>query len=275
MGVPAIVWLATAGILLALIARDLVDARRTRPAPPPGSDARTVGGYLLLAALFGLAVLEAAGAQPAGKFFAGWGGSLAVTVDSLMLLLLITGGIPDAGRIVALNVAVAVPARAVLVAFYIPTLPVLTWITALFGVAVLVSAWAAFRHDDPATLPKPLDRPGLAQAAAVSVAVGFALVSVSTTEAVTGETYLMFCANLFALLGLHRLFRLISTLVALVPDASVGLAVVLVFIGAKVTLTAATGNSHDWRVTGLTLGMIVAVSILSAITVVRTPHSFN
>lgn len=268
MDVPALLWLATAGILLALVARDLAAGWRTPLATSPKADVLAIGGYLLLAALFGVAVLVVGGAPSAGTFFAGWGGSLAVTIDMLVVFLLITSGIADRHRVATLGVAVAVLVRCALLAFGIPSASAIAWISMLFGAGVLVAAWRVFCHDDPATPPAVLGKPAAAQGAAVLVAVVFALFSVSAAAA-EAATYLAFCANIFALLGFNRLFRLVGSLVERIPDASVGLAVVLVFLGVKSVLAGATGTVQDARVTALTLGMIAVVAALSAITAAR------
>ncbi|MGW5643755.1 TerC family protein [Saccharopolyspora sp. NPDC003752] len=269
MHVPALLWFATAGILLALIARDLASGWRARPEPSPRADALAVGGYLLLAALFGAAVLAVGDARSAGAFFAGWGSSLAVTVDALVVFVLITSGARDRHRVVVLGVAASALARCGLIAFGIPGASASAWISALFGACVLAAAWPVFRHDDAATLPAVLGRPGAAPAAAVLAAVVLALFSVSA--AVTGGAYLAFCAGMFSLLGFHRLFRLVAGLVDRIPDASAGLAVVLVFIGVKSVLAGVTGTGPDAQVTVLTLGMIAVVAALSAITAARAP----
>ncbi|MCI2418293.1 hypothetical protein MOQ72_12710 [Saccharopolyspora sp. K220] len=271
MGVPAFLWVVTVGILLALVARDLAAGWRTPPESSLRGDALAVGGYLLLAVLFGVAVLGLGGASAAGAFFAGWASSLAVTVDALFVFLLIASRVPGQHRIVTLGVGVAVLARVALVAFGVPAASVIGWISVLFGAGVLWSAWRVFRHDDATTLPTVLGKPGAARGAAVLAAVVLALFSVSATVAVTGVAYLVLCANLFALLGFHRLFRLTRSLVERVPDASVGLAVVLVFIGVKSVLTGVTATAQDTQVTLLSLGMIAVVAALSAITAARTP----
>jgi predicted tellurium resistance membrane protein TerC len=269
MDVPALWWLITAGILLALVARDLTAGWRTPPAPAPAADALAVGAYLLIAVLFGAVVLGVGGASAAGAFFAGWGTSLAVTVDALLVFLLIAGGLPGQHRIVTLGVALAVLFRCGLIAFGAPGGSSIALIYVLFGAGVLGAAWLVFRHDDSATLPKVLGKPGVAHAAAGLAAVVFALFSVSATAAVTTGAYLLFCANVFALLGFHRLFRMVASLVERIPDASVGLAVVLVFIGVKSVLAGVTGTAQDTQVTALSLGMIAVVAALSAITAVR------
>ncbi|MGP4017052.1 TerC family protein [Saccharopolyspora sp. 5N708] len=261
----------TAGILLALVTRDLVAGWRTPSDVSLRDDAVAVGGYLLLAVLFGAAVLAAGGASAAGAFFSGWASSLAITVDALFVFLLVTSRVPGQHRIVTLGVGVAVLVRVVLVALGVPAASVIAWISVLFGVGVLWSAWQVFRHDDATTLPTVLGKPGAAPGAAVLAAAVFALFSVSATVAVTGSAYLVLCANLFALLGFHRLFRLTRNLVERVPDASVGLAVVLVFVGVKSVLTGLTTTAQDTQVTLLSLGMIAVVAALSAITAARTP----
>jgi tellurite resistance protein TerC len=75
----------------------------------------------------------------------------------------------------------------------------------------------------------------------VLVAIGstdllFALDSIPAVFGVTGEPYIVFVANAFALLGLRALFFLVKGLLDRLVYLSTGLAVILGFIGVKLIL---------------------------------------
>ncbi len=68
----------------------------------------------------------------------------------------------------------------------------------------------------------------------------FALDSIPAIFGITTQTYLVFTANVFALMGLRQLYFLIGGLLERMVYLSVGLAVILGFIGVKLVLEALT-----------------------------------
>jgi tellurite resistance protein TerC len=94
--------------------------------------------------------------------------------------------------------------------------------------------------------------------------VVFAVDSIPAIFAVTRETFIVYAANAFSLLGLASLYFVLTGLIARFRYLNVGLAVVLVFVGAKMLLAdlyeipvyAALG------VVVLTLAGAVAASLL-------------
>lgn len=71
----------------------------------------------------------------------------------------------------------------------------------------------------------------------------FALDSIPAIYGLTKEPYLVLTANLFALMGLRQLYFLIGGLLQRLVYLSVGLAVLLAFIGVKLVLHALHENS--------------------------------
>ena len=65
----------------------------------------------------------------------------------------------------------------------------------------------------------------------------FALDSIPATFGVTQEPYLVFAANAFALLGLRALYFLLKGLLDKLIYLSLGLSVILIFIGFKLLFT--------------------------------------
>lgn len=258
VGVPAISWFATVGVLLALVTWDLTAAERDGPLR---RSALLLLAQLLVAALFGAMLLATSGSGTAAQFFAGWGVSLAATVDLLVVLLSIAAGM----RIVAVVVVIGVLARGAL-GFGVLGAPLIGVISVVFGAAVLWASWRAFRGEgDP---PRPLV-PQLANGAAVLAGLVLALLSAAATREVTGSAPLVLLVGVLALVGFRHVFALLRGLLERIPDASTGLAVVLVFIGAKSVLAGVAGPVHDPRVVLLTLGVVGTVVVLGAITAAR------
>jgi tellurite resistance protein TerC len=82
----------------------------------------------------------------------------------------------------------------------------------------------------------------------VMIAIGttdllFALDSIPAIFGITKEPYLVFTANVFALMGLRQLFFLLGGLLERLVYLNVGLAAVLGFIGVKLVLEAMHTNT--------------------------------
>ena len=71
----------------------------------------------------------------------------------------------------------------------------------------------------------------------------FALDSIPAIFGLTQEAYIVFAANVFALLGLRQLYFLLGDLLNRLIYLSIGLAIVLGFIGVKLVLEALHTNA--------------------------------
>ena len=84
---------------------------------------------------------------------------------------------------------------------------------------------------------------GAAALAAIAIVdVIFAVDSVPAILAITSDTFIVFAANAFALLGLRPLFFLVADLVERLYYLKTSLAVLLVFIGAKMAAAEFVGK---------------------------------
>jgi TerC family integral membrane protein len=88
--------------------------------------------------------------------------------------------------------------------------------------------------------------PLLVVIAAIGVAnVIFALDSIPAIFGLTQDAFVVFTANAFALMGLRQLYFLIGGLLDRIVYLSVGLSVILGFIGVKLVIEALHGSSID------------------------------
>jgi tellurite resistance protein TerC len=115
----------------------------------------------------------------------------------------------------------------------------------------------------------------------VMIAIGstdllFALDSIPAIFGLTQEPYLVFTANAFALMGLRQLYFLLGGLLNKLVYLSVGLAVILGFIGIKLILEALHTNELPFLNggeplpvptvgIGLSLGVIVSVLVITTV----------
>jgi tellurite resistance protein TerC len=107
-----------------------------------------------------------------------------------------------------------------------------------------------------------------------SVDLVFALDSIPAIYGLTQEPYLVFTANVFALMGLRQLYFLIGGLLDRLVYLSLGLSVILAFIGVKLILHPLHeyGLDSKWGIpfsldipTWLSLAVIVGVLALTTI----------
>jgi tellurite resistance protein TerC len=101
--------------------------------------------------------------------------------------------------------------------------------------------------------------------------VMFAVDSIPAIFAVTRDTFTVFAANAFSLLGLMSLYFLLAGMADRFRHLNLGLSFVLVFIGVKMLIT------DLWHVpTALSLGVIVAalgVAILASLRPARAARA--
>ncbi|MBA3528483.1 MAG: TerC/Alx family metal homeostasis membrane protein, partial [Propionibacteriaceae bacterium] len=106
----------------------------------------------------------------------------------------------------------------------------------------------------------------------------FALDSIPAIYGLTQEPYLVFTANVFALMGLRQLYFLIGGLLRRLVYLSIGLSVILAFIGVKLVFHALhTYHLADWAPFGgeipIWLSLIVIVGTLAVTTVASLAKS--
>ena len=106
----------------------------------------------------------------------------------------------------------------------------------------------------------------------VLVAIGstdvlFALDSIPAVFGVTEETYIVFVANAFALLGLRALYFLVTGLLDRLVYLSTGLAIVLGFIGVKLVLLYAHRQNESIPEIPTNLSLVVIAVILVVTTI--------
>jgi tellurite resistance protein TerC len=94
--------------------------------------------------------------------------------------------------------------------------------------------------------------------------VMFALDSIPAVIAITRNEFIVFTSNIFAILGLRSLYFAVSGVMQLFRFLNYGLALVLVFVGAKMLGSAWFDLPVAWSlaVIGLVLGSSIALSIL-------------
>jgi tellurite resistance protein TerC len=278
MDVSSWVWLSTVGLLVGLLAVDVLVIGRRPHEPSMRECAVAIAFYIGLAMLFGLAVLFTSGGRYAGEFYAGWLTEYSLSIDNLFVFVIIMArlAVPRPLQQTALLVGVilALVMRGIFIALGAAAIKEFSWVFYIFGAFLVVTAvrLAMHKEDDdadykenavlrflkrrlPATdeyhgvklLVRENGRRLMTPMLVVIVALGttdllFALDSIPAIYGLTKEPYLVFAANVFALMGLRQLYFLIGGLLERLVYLSIGLSAVLAFIGVKLVLEALHGN---------------------------------
>ena len=111
--------------------------------------------------------------------------------------------------------------------------------------------------------------------------VMFALDSIPAIYGLTQEPYIVFTANVFALMGLRQLYFLLGGMLKKLVYLPIGLSVLLTFIGAKLVLHACHHYGWDAKLgfsveipTSISLIVIVAILAVTALaSVVQMLHA--
>jgi tellurite resistance protein TerC len=265
--------LAWGGLLAFLVLMIVVDLRvgSARRHMTVGTAALWSGIWISLAVAFGagLWLLEGAGAGEA--YFAGYVMEKALSLDNVFVFTLIFAALAvprdEQPRVLLWGILIALVLRAVFIFAGAEALERYSWVAWPFAALLAWTGWRILRagddHDEGAEIVERVRRrfPALQPAVAALVAVAFADVifavdSVPAILAITTDTFIVFAANAFALLGLRALFFLVSGAVARFAYLQLALGVLLIGIAGKLVYGEATGEKVS---TTLTLSSIIAV----------------
>ncbi|KFG71868.1 TerC family protein [Streptomyces mutabilis] len=305
MNVSLTVWLLTVAGLCVLVAADFFIGRK-----PHDVSIREAGiwtaVWVVLACLFGVGLLAAAGGAPAGEFFAGYVTEKSLSVDNLFVFVLIMAkfAVPSQyqQRVLMVGVIVALVLRAAFIAAGAAIISAFSWVFYIFGAFLIWTAWKLVQdarkggHDEEYEENKLLKsiehRFGVADRyhgtklwieengkrvmtpmLVVMLAIGstdvlFALDSIPAIYGLTQDPYIVFTANAFALMGLRQLYFLIGGLLKRLVHLSYGLSIILGFIGVKLVLHALHESGvHVPEISiPFSLGFIVLVLAVTTVT---------
>jgi TerC family integral membrane protein len=263
-----------------VLAIDLLIVGR-RPHEPSMKEAGGwVAFYVGLAVLFGLGVWLFAGGVPAGEFFTGWLTEYSLSVDNLFVFVIIMSRFavprPFQQKVLLIGIVLALVMRGAFIAAGAALIEQFSWVFYLFGAFLVYTAITLLREGetDPSDFQEnivirwakrlfpvsnsfgtgrmmvvsPAGRRRFTPMLIVMIAIGttdllFALDSIPAIFGITKEPYLVFTANVFALMGLRQLYFLLGGLLERLVYLNYGLAAVLGFIGVKLVLEALHTNT--------------------------------
>ncbi len=269
--VTALGWTLTIGIIVALLALDLI-LGVFRPHAVGFREATAWSiFYIAVAIVFGVVFAGIAGWDYGTQYFAGYIVEKSLSVDNLFVFVIImsTFAVPEKYQqeVLTFGIIIALVLRVIFIALGATLLSLFSFMFLIFGLLLIGTAIQLFRHrdEDPSVddnalvkasrklLPVSDDyvggkliarvdgRKAVTPLFIVLIAIGssdllFALDSIPAVFGVTEEAYIVFVANAFALLGLRALFFLVKGLLDRLVYLSTGLSVILAFIGVKLVL---------------------------------------
>ena len=279
MDVPFWVWALTVTAIVAMLAFDFFGHVRTPHAPTLRESATWSAIYVAIAIAFGVLIWIFYGGTYGSEYFAGYVTEKSLSVDNLFVFVLIMASfaVPRElqQKVLLFGIAFALVLRTVFIAVGAAAIENFSWVFYLFGAILVYTAWVQARsggHDDAEEFEENavlrfarkrlrtteeyhsdrmvVTRAGkryLTPLAIALIAIGtadiiFAVDSIPAIFGLTQETYLVFSANAFALLGLRQLFFLIDGLLDRLVYLSYGLSVILGFIGIKLLIHALHKN---------------------------------
>ncbi len=274
MNIPAWVWIATIAVLAVALAVDVFVIGRRPHEPTLRESTLAVVFFVSMAVVFGLGVLVFSGSQYAGEFYAGWLTEYALSVDNLFIFIIIMSrfAVPRELQqtVLLIGIILALVFRGIFIALGAAAINNFSWVFYLFGAFLVYTAIGLFRQGEmdegdykenrlitwvKRAVPmvdhfegtkvtvrqagKRLFTPMLVVMIAIgSTDILFALDSIPAIYGLTSEPYLVFTANVFALMGLRQLYFLLGGLLQRLIYLTYGLSLILAFIGVKLVLEA-------------------------------------
>lgn len=274
IGTPTL-WTVTIGAVVALLVVDFLVTRRPHEVSMREAVAWSAF-YVALPVAFGGYIWARHGGQTGVEYYTGYLVEKTLSVDNLFvfMLLLAAFAVPAAlqQRVLLYGIVGALVLRGIFIALGAAALAAFDWVFLVFGAILLITGLKLLRdaisgsdhdekdvssmrtvrlmrrlmpvsdeYDGPRMLTRIDGRRALTPLALVVVAVFatdvvFAVDSVPAVYGITGDPYLVFATNAFALLGLRALYFVLQGALAKLVHLSYGLAAILGFIGVKLVL---------------------------------------
>ena len=241
-----------------------------------------VAFYVTLALTFSLLLLAVSGTVPAGQFLAGWLTEYSLSVDNLFVFVVIMSrfSVPREHQqeVLMVGIILSLILRGGFILIGAAAIERYSWMFYVFGAFLVYTAVQLIRHrgidetdyEDNVLIRKaqrvlPMaptyegrklliqvgDRRLVTPMVLVFLAIAttdllFALDSIPAIFGLTQDPFIVYTATIFALMGLRQLYFLLGGLLDRLVYLSIGLSIVLGFIGVKLILEALRTNEVGW-----------------------------
>ncbi|GAP60176.1 MULTISPECIES: TerC family protein [Arthrobacter] len=291
-----------------------------RPHEPSMKEAGLwVAFYVTLALVFAGAMFAFAGPEHGSQFIAGWVTEYSLSIDNLFVFIIIMArfSVPRKYQqeVLMVGIIIALVLRGIFIALGAVVIEQFSWVFYIFGAFLLWTAWKQATdngedEEDGAENPliarirkvvpmsekfdggklrttvngKKLFTPMLI----VFVTIGmtdllFAVDSIPAIFGLTQSAFIVFTANIFALMGLRQLYFLLGGLMSRLIYLKHALSIILAFIGVKLVLHAMhvnelpfiNGGHHiEWAPeipTYVSLAVILGTIVVAVVASLLTP----
>ena len=266
-----LLWIGFTAVVVTLLVLDLVVFHRGAHVIKPRESATWVGIWVSLALIFAVGMFIFAGPERGTEFITGYLIEWTLSVDNLFVFLIIFTyfAVPNEYRYNVLfwGILAAIILRGAFILVGAALLATFHWMIFVFGGFLIYTGIRILLKGDEDTDPERnlavrvfrkilpstanyhggsyivkldgrwLATPLLLVLLVVNVTdVVFALDSVPAIFAITREPFIVYSANIFAILGLRALYFLLANLMDRFHYLGVGLGLVLIFVGIKMVV---------------------------------------
>jgi tellurite resistance protein TerC len=305
--VSTLEWAITIGVTVAVLLFDVVVIARDPHEPSMKECAIALSVYVSAAVAFGAWVLLFHGQDYGIEFYAGWLTEYSLSIDNLFVFIILMAALKVPRQLqqeaLMVGIILALVFRAIFIALGYQLIENFSWIFYIFGAFLVYTAYTLVKsyrtHEDEHPEENPVvkfaqshlnvgdEYHGLklwyrqngarvvSPMLIVIIALGttdilFALDSIPAIFGITQEPYLVFTANVFALMGLRQLYFLLGGLLQRLVYLSLGLSFILAFIGVKLVLHALHENELAFINNGEHVDVYEISSLLSLAVIVVT-----
>src|SRR6195952_3459047 len=260
--------------------------------------------YIVLALIFAGLMWVIGDAQHAVEFLAGWVTEYSLSIDNLFVFVIIMArfAVPRKlqQEVLMVGIIIALILRAIFIVLGASLIENFSWIFYIFGAFLLYTAFkqAFGKHDDEEGQKDNFAIRMLRKRVAISpdfdgskirttirgkkfftpmlivfIAIGstdllFALDSIPAIFGITQSPFIVFAANIFALMGLRQLYFLLGGLLDKLVYLHYGIAFILAFIGVKLVLHALHDNQLPFINNGEGIGWVPDISTFASLAVI-------
>ncbi|MET3370572.1 TerC family protein [Arthrobacter sp. M2012083] len=292
-----------------------------RPHEPSMKEAGLwVSFYVGLALLFAVAMFIFAGPEYGGQFVAGWVTEYSLSIDNLFVFIIIMArfSVPRKYQqeVLMVGIIIALILRGIFIALGAVVIEQFSWVFYIFGAFLLWTAWKQAKDsgEDEEDTENPLiarirkvlpmsekfdgnkirtmvdGKKVFTPMLIVFITIGltdllFAVDSIPAIFGLTQSAFIVFTANIFALMGLRQLYFLLGGLMTRLVYLKHALSVILAFIGVKLVLHAMhvnelpfiNGGHHiEWAPeipTYVSLAVIVGTILVAVVASLMSPQA--
>ncbi|MGW9112430.1 TerC family protein [Microbacterium sp. NPDC055683] len=325
MDIPVAFQVGSLVILTLILVADLLIILKRPHIPSTRESTLWVVFYVALALVFAGILWAIGDAQHAGEFVAGWLTEYSLSIDNLFVFVLIMSQFSVPRRyqqeVLMVGIIIALVLRAAFILLGAALIESFSWIFYIFGAFLLYTAIKQAlpeKHDSDQqtesfivrTLRRFIDisdeydgaklrttvngKRMLTPMLVVFISIGvtdlmFAIDSIPAIYGITQIPFLVFAANIFALMGLRQLYFLLGDLLEKLKYLHYGVAFILAFIGVKLVMHALhvnelpfiNGGQHiewvpeinNWTSLGVIIGSMAVATIASLVSSAREKRS--